>query len=83
MLGLLAWIMLPPCLETLEEKKCINSISRKFKDQKVCAVGGLVPAREWELDLAVVHLGDQGTSALAGGHHLAPNDLGQQVNISS
>ena len=53
------------------------------KDQRVCAVGGLVPAREGELDLAVVHLGDQGTSALAGGHHLAPDDLGQQVNISS
>ena len=46
-------------------------------------LGGLVPAREGELDLAVVHLGDQGTSALAGGHHLAPDDLGQQVNIPS
>ena len=31
----------------------------------------VVPAGEGELDLAVVHLGDQGTSALAGGHHLA------------
>ena len=35
----------------------------------------VVPAGEGELDLAVVHLGDQGTSALAGGHHLATDDL--------
>lgn len=40
------------------------------------SIGGeVVPAGEGELDLAVVHLGDQGTSALAGGHHLATDDL--------
>merc|ERR1712015_509498 len=33
------------------------------------------PAWKGELNLAVVHLGDQGTSALASRHNLAPNDL--------
>ena len=37
--------------------------------------GEVVPAGEGELDLAVVHLGDQGPPALAGLHHLAPDDL--------
>ena len=45
-----------------------------------CIVGQEVaPAGKGELDLAVVHLGDQGTSALAGGHNLAPDDLEQRV----
>ena len=34
-----------------------------------------VPAGQGELDLAVVHLGDQGTSALASGNNLATDDL--------
>merc|ERR1719234_995889 len=33
------------------------------------------PAWKWELDLAVVHLGDQRPSALASGHNFAPDDL--------
>ena len=35
----------------------------------------IVPAGQRELDLAVVHLGDKGPPALAGGHGLAPDDL--------
>ena len=38
-------------------------------------------ARQRELDLAVVHLGDQGTSALASRHNLAPNDLEKVENV--
>ena len=33
------------------------------------------PAGQGEPDLGVVHLGDQGPPALAGSHHLAPDDL--------
>ena len=47
----------------------------KFSDIQRWIGVKIAPAGEGELDLAVVHLSDQGTSALAGGHHLAPNDL--------
>ena len=33
------------------------------------------PAGQGERDLGVVHLGDEGTTALAGSYHLAADDL--------
>ena len=41
----------------------------------------VVPAWKGELNLAVMHLGDQGTSALASRHNLAPNDLEKVENV--
>ena len=67
--------MLPPCLETLEGKNASIQFHGSSKIKGSVRLGGLVPAREGELDLAVVHLGDQGAPALASSYNLAPDDL--------